>query len=83
MYFARREFGKVARVYELLEDRTAPDFGIFIPKLGAEAAGKASGLCGTGCWATGLTSRQALSTLHLNEDAAMDEVFHRLCEGKR
>lgn len=78
MFLARREFGKVARVYEVMGDPFAsPVFGMFIPRLGDEAGRRLSSkLCGPGCWATGRTHREALNTLHMHEEAAHEELFY-------
>lgn len=77
MYFARREFGKVARVYEVAGDFPLfrPVFGTFLPKLGLEKLLARSTLCGPGCWAKGRTHREALNTLYMHETAAHEELF--------
>lgn len=78
MFLARREFGKVARVFEIVGDpSTLPGFGLFIPRLGMEAGMRLSSkLCGPGVWATGRSYREALNTLHMHEEAAHEEMFH-------
>lgn len=69
MYIARREFGKVARVY-----RTT---GALEPERPRAWAFAKSHLCGAGVAATGRTPQLALMALHSIEDDAATEYAER------
>jgi hypothetical protein len=79
MYLARKEFGKVARVFSLDEWTGKPEtVWTFLPRLGDEGKRKLSRLCGPGICSTARTPQRALAIIHANEDAAAEMIVERL-----
>lgn len=75
MFMARREFGKIVRVYEIrgAADRSRPSAWSFSG--GRVIEGHQLAICGPGHCAIAQTRETALNRLAANEDGAVEDIY--------